>query len=133
MMTPRLQKGLTLIELTLVITVILVLMSISVYSTGAYTDWQKGRAASETLRKVYVAQRLYLADKPNTVVANLTSDDLLPYLLDSSDEFPTIEDLDGNPLTISVSVTPPVALSSGGSLYDPSGSTTDSLWDIGEY
>ena len=126
-------KGLTLIELTLVISLLLVLTSISIFSANAYSEWQKGRKASEALREVYIAQRLYLADNPHFQVENFTHEILLPYLADSPDSFPTVVDMNDNTLTISVDVTPPILLDASGAVYDESGSSSDSLWDVGDY
>jgi len=45
---------------------------------------------------------------------------------------PTITSLDDEELGINVTVSPPVVDGGGGAAYDPSGSSSDSLWDVGE-
>ena len=129
---PTTKLGVTLLEMTIVILVLLTLIGTVSFSTNAINNWQAGKEASETLRSVYVAQRTYLADHPTTAVATLTQADLLPYLPNRPDNFPTVEDLDGNDLEIKVDVSPPVVINSAGSTYDPSGKSNDSLWDVGE-
>lgn len=129
---PAHHRGVTLLEMTIVILVLLTLISTVTFSTGAINDWQAGKKASETLRSVYVAQRTYLSDYPTTAVAALTQADLLPYLPTKATTFPTVEDLDGNQLNIKVDVSPPVVIDAGGTIYDPSGDSNDSLWDVGE-
>jgi len=130
---PKTLRGLTIMELTLVMSVLVTFISTSMFFASGISDWQKGRAASETLREVYVAQRLYLADYPLVSVADLTTDDLLPYLPSQPGSFPTIESLDKQTLNIQVNVSPPVIYGSGGGNYDPSKATDDSLWDVGVY
>lgn len=124
-----LKSGLTLIELTVVIVVVLTISTAGFFSFSAYDDWKKGAAASQTLKQVYVAQRFYLSDNPNADVTKLTRATLLTYLQNSPETFPTIEDLDGNQLEIDVSVTPPMI--EGG--YDPSGNNSDGVWDVGNF
>lgn len=126
------KSGFTLVELTIVITVILTLIGVGLGVSTQYTTWQKARSASEDLRSVYAAQRLYLSDNPTAPVANLTASDLIPYLAGSATELPTIEDLDGIERQIRFTVSPPVVNGGGNTVYDPSGSPTDSLWDVGE-
>ena len=122
----------TLVEMSLVIGLLIALMSTGFYFSSAISDWKRGRAASETLRSAYVAQRTYLADYPTTDVSTLTRSQLLPYLPNSPSTFPTVETLDGNTLQVSVSVSPPVVDNGDGTAYDPSGNPSDSLWDVGE-
>ena len=126
----RLRRGLTLIELTVVIIVLLTLLTMSFVGTNSIRDWQRARTASTVLRDVETAQVEFLADNPLVDVANLTEDNVAQYLLGSPDELPTAIDLDGNELTVNFNVSPPVLLS-GGAVYDPSGSPSDSLWDVG--
>ena len=126
-------RGLTIMELTLVMSVLVTFISTSMFFASGISDWQKGRTASETLREVYVAQRLYLADYPLASVAELTTDDLMPYLPSQPSSFPTVESLDKQALDIQVNVSPPVINGSGGGSYDPSKTTDDSLWDVGVY
>ena len=129
---PRLQlRAFTLVELTMVICVLLGLIGISLYSSTAIKTWRLGREASETLRGVYSAQRLYLSDNPMASVTTLTDDLLKPYLPNKATAMPTVKSLTGSTLVIKVTAYPPV-LTSSGVVYDPSGSSTDSLWDVGE-
>ncbi|MCU0796863.1 MAG: type II secretion system GspH family protein [Akkermansiaceae bacterium] len=127
----RKPTGFTLVEMSLVIFLLIALMSTGMFASSAITKWQAGKAASETLRGVYVAQRTYLADYPTTAVSALTRTALLPYLPDRPATFPTITGLDGVARDIRVTVSPPVIIQGSGT-YDPSGNSKDSLWDVGE-
>lgn len=131
---PRLQqrfRAFTLLEMTIVVMVLLILMSVGLFSSNAIRTWRLGREASESLRSVYTAQKLYLSDNPTASVSTLTSTLLIPYLPNKASSMPTVTSLTGATLTIKVTVFPPV-LTSAGVTYDPSGNTTDSLWDVGE-
>ena len=90
-----------------------------------------GRQASETLRQVYSAQKLYLADNPTASVSSLTGALLIPYLPNQATTMPTVTSLSGATLNIIVTVMPPVVNDGTGQTYDPSGSSTDNLWDVG--
>jgi len=79
---------------------------------------------------VKAAQLMYLADYPSTPVANLTQALLLPYMPNGN--WPILPSLNGAVPTINCAVFPPVAVL-GGTNYDPSGTTTDGLWDVGQY
>lgn len=125
-------RGFTLIEMSLVIFLLIAMMSAGLFCSTAISDWKQGRAASETLRGAYVAQRTYLADYPTTDISTLTRTMLLPYLPDHPASFPTVTSLDNRTLNIKVSVSPPVVDNGDGSYYDPSGQPDDSLWDVGE-
>lgn len=125
-------RAMTLIELSVVILILLSLIGLGMHSTGRLDDWKLGRAAAETLRTVHSAQRTYLADHPTTAVTALTHAALLPYMPGAPAAMPTITALDGRQLTIRVNVIPPVVSGSGTTTYDPSGSSTDMLWDIGD-
>lgn len=120
-------KGLTLIEMTLVILLMIALSAAGFTGARAYNDWTRGREAGEVLREVYAAQKLYLADHPTEVPANLTTAGLLPYLRNRT-TFPTVTDLQGNSLAITVTDMPPTIAGN----YDPSGNPTDNIWDVGE-
>ncbi len=122
----------TLLEMTIVIMVLLALISIGLLTNNAVKNWQLGREASETLRTVYTAQRLYLSDNPTASVAALTEAMLLPYMPNQPAAMPTVKSLTGATLTIKVTVYPPVVNNSSGGTYDPSGNSKDSLWDVGE-
>ena len=135
------KKGLTLLEMTIVILVLLALTRIGLFTSTKMDEWKLGRAASETLRSVYSAQRMYLADNPMTQVADLTEAMLIPYLPNRNPAaaapatlvaaFETVKPLKGAALTFNIVVSPP-QFTQGGVQYDPSGGATDSLWDVGE-
>lgn len=125
-------RAFTLLEMTIVILVLLTLVGIGTYSSRKISTWKLGREAGETLRSVYNAQRMYLADNPTTKVSALTATQLIPYLTNGATALPTVVSEEGTTLTIKVNVSPPVVINSGGTTYDPSGSSTDSLWDVGQ-
>lgn len=122
------KSGFTLLEMTVVIVVILTLISVSAVGIRAYRDWQLGAEAGTKLRSVYTAQRTYLAEHPTEAVSTLTDAKVIPYLSNGSAALPTVEDLDGSTLTIKVDKAPPYLEGD----YDPSGSTSDGQWDVGE-
>jgi type II secretory pathway pseudopilin PulG len=122
----------TLIELTIVIMILLGLIGIGLYTSGSIRAWQLGREASETLRGVYTAQRLYLSENPTTAVTSLTNALLIPYLPSQATTMPTVKSLTNTTLTIKVTVYPPVVNNGSNAAYDPSGNPKDSLWDVGE-
>lgn len=123
-------QGLSLVEITLVIALMLALASIITYSVSSMTNWQKGRDAGEKLKSVYIAQKSYLADHPSKSYATFTNDELIPYLPNRPGAMPTAQTLEKQDLTLNVTAMPPV-YTLGGSAYDPSDSTSDSLWDVG--
>lgn len=125
------KKAFTLLEMTIVIMVLIALISLGFYSSNKMTEWKLGRTASETLRSVYSAQRMYLADNPTATVASLTPALILPYIPNTPAAMPTIKSLEGVDLPIVVTASPPYA-GTEGDRYDPSGSPTDSLWDVGQ-
>lgn len=125
------RRGTTLIELTVVILVLLSLTGVFFASSGSIGNWQKAKEAASILRDVEVAQIEFLANNPQVAPGSLTGAQVANYLPGQPTSLPTAEDLDGGTLTINVAVSPPV-LMSGGSVYDPSGSSTDSLWDVGK-
>ena len=137
----RPKKAFTLLEMTIVIMVLLALVKMSMSGFSKVDQWRLGRAASETLRSVYSAQRMYLADNPMTPVANLTEAMLIPYLPNRNPAaalpatlvaaFQTVSPLKGVALGFNVAVSPP-QFTQAGVRYDPSGGFTDSLWDVGE-
>jgi prepilin-type N-terminal cleavage/methylation domain-containing protein len=123
-------RGMTLIELTVTITVILILVSIVSLGIKPYMTYRDGRAAGEMLRSVKAAQLLYLADNPSTAITALTPALLTPYMPNGT--WPVLPPVGASTPTINCTVFPPVAVL-GGTTYDPSGSTTDGLWDVGQY
>lgn len=140
MITPRpfrrSPKAFTLLEMTIVIMVLLALMKIGLFTSGKMDEWKLGRSASETLRGVYSAQRMYLADNPTKAPTALTDALLLPYMANNAagtlTAMPKVKSLTGTTLGILVNVSPPVINAGSGVTYDPSGSNKDSLWDVGE-
>ena len=136
MKSPRLShrspRAFTLLEMTIVIMVLLALVKLGLFTSTKMDEWKLGRAASETLRSVYSAQRMYLADNPTVAVGSITTTLLLPYLPNNQTVMPTVKSLTGTNLSIIVNVSPPIINNGSGVAYDPSGSTKDSLWDVGE-
>jgi prepilin-type N-terminal cleavage/methylation domain-containing protein len=125
-------SGFTLVELSVTIAVIILLAGAASLGIKPYYAYRDGRAAGEALRSVKAAQLMYLADYPSTPVANLTQALLLPYMPNGA--WPTLPLVNNVPPapTINCAVFPPVAVL-GGATYDPSGPTTDGLWDVGQY
>lgn len=131
------KRAFTLLEMSIVIMVLLSLVSVGLFSSKKMGDWKVAREASEALRAVYTAQRMFLADHPTTSVANITATSdptygIIPYLPGGLSAVPTVKALDGKVLTIIVNQSPPRINAGSGVVYDPSGSNTDSLWDVGE-
>jgi prepilin-type N-terminal cleavage/methylation domain-containing protein len=126
----RSKRGTTLIELSVTIAVILILAGAASLGIKPYYAYRDGRAAGEMLRAVKAAQLMYLSDNPSTPVGNLTQAELLPYMPNGA--WPTLPSVNGQVPTIDCTKFPPVALL-GGAPYDPSGSQTDGLWDVGQY
>ena len=129
---PRVEAGTTLLELTVVIMVILAMIGATMFVTGGISEWRKGKLGAEALREVYAAQRSFLADNPRRAVSSLTPAELIQYLPGRSGVMPTPEAVDGSLLVVNVTVSPPVLNAVDGTAYDPSGTTRDSLWDVGE-
>mgnify|MGYP001561153161 CR=1 FL=1 len=125
------QSGLTLIEMTVVILVLLTLAGISFFAMSGYREWQRGSEASRVLRMVYHAQRTYLAEHPIESPSALTAEKIIPYLSNGSSALPTAQALDDSVLEVNVTVCPPILLDDNGNDYDPSGDTNDGLWDVG--
>jgi prepilin-type N-terminal cleavage/methylation domain-containing protein len=125
-------RAFTLLEMSIVLMVLLALVGSGFFVSSEMTKWKLGRQASEDLRSVYSAQRMYLADNPTASVANLTAALLIPYLPNQATVLPTVTSLTGAKLTILVNVSPPVINAGSGATYDPSGNSKDSLWDVGE-
>jgi len=125
------RRGLTLIEMTVVIVVLMTLVGMSMLAIGGYKDWQLASEASQKLRMVYNAQRTYLAEHPTQSVGSITADDIIPYLSDKSAALPTVQSEDGDDFMIKVTVSPPVIVDGAGEDYDPSGKSDDGLWDVG--
>lgn len=127
----RRARGVTLIELTLVILVMLSLAGVSIYFAKGMQKWNRGKDATEKLRTVYAAQKAYLADNPTVAVSSLTSALLIPYLPTGETSIPTVTSDTGTTLSIIVNVSPPVVNNGSGTAYDTSGSSSDGIWDVG--
>ena len=125
-------SGFTLVELSVTIAVIILLAGAASLGIKPYYAYRDGRAAGEALRSVKAAQLMYLADNPSTPVANLTQALLLPYMPNGTwPTLPLVNNVAPAP-TINCAAFPPVAVLNG-TPYDPSGSPTDGLWDVGQY
>lgn len=130
--TANMRCGFTLLELTVVILVLISLISIGLFTTSKLDEWKLGRNASETLRTVYSAQRMYLADNPTAAVSGLTEAKILPYMPQGTTTMPKVKSMAGTQLGILVNVSPPKVNAGSGVVYDPSGDSKDSLWDVGQ-
>lgn len=119
-------KGMTIIELSLVMAILVSLAAMVLLASGGMEKWKKGKEAGETLRVVYIAQKAYMADHPTSDVSALTEAVLLPYLANGAAVFPVVNDADGNPMAVNVTVMPAVVSP------DPSGDPDDGLWDVGK-
>jgi type II secretory pathway pseudopilin PulG len=126
----RAHAGFTLVELSLVMGVLILLAGLASLAIPPFIAYGQGRQAGEALRAVKAAQLMYLSDNPATPVANLTQAMLLPYMPNGA--WPTLPSVNGVTPTINCTVFPPVAVLNGNT-YDPSGSPTDGLWDVGTY
>lgn len=124
-------KGVTLVELTAVIAMLLTIASIALYGVSSYKDWQVGLEAGEKIKSVYQAQRLYLSNYPTKTPADITLANIIKFMPNGATSLPVVTGLDGETLTIDFNTSPPV-YKNGGANYDPSTTTTDSLWDAGE-
>ena len=125
------RRGFTLIEISMVIALILGLTAIAGLSISSVTVWKKGRTASLALEAVYVAQRSYLADHPASTLQGISSATLTTYLPAGWHVMPVMTGLDGEALVVGYGTMPPIFLN-GINRYDPSQSTSDGLWDVGE-
>lgn len=125
-------RAFTLLEMTIVIMVVIALAGIGMSVSGNINELKLGKQAGETLRTVYSAQRMYLADNPTVAVTSITNSNIIPYLPNNATSVPKITSLNGTELTIKVDVIPPVVNAGDGTVYDPSGNSKDTLWDVGE-
>ena len=124
-------KGLTLIEITIVLVVLLTLVGLSGIGIGAYRNWSLSKRAGEDLRSVHSAMRLYLADNPTLPASGVTAANITPYLPFSyGGVFPTFTDFDDNQIFVDFTTSPIVLVESQQAdavVYDPSGDPNDSL------
>lgn len=128
----RIRRGLTLVEITIVLMILMTLVGSALVINRKFGDWRRGREASETLRTVYTAQRMFLSDNPTVQVNTITAAQLLPYMPGRPTAMPTVKSLTGANLGILVNVSPPAVNNGSGIAYDPSPNRTDNLWDVGE-
>ena len=133
----RSRRAFTLLEMTIVIMILVALLGSGLFVSTKMDEWKLGRQASESLRMVYSAQRMLLADRPTLSVSAITatsdpSTGIIPYLPNQATAIPTVQSLTGTTLTIIINVYPPVINTGTGTTYDPSGNSKDSLWDVGE-
>ncbi len=127
----RFCHGFTLLEISLVMGLILGLSVMIGFGYHSVSDWKQGKNAGLSLQAVYAAQRAYMADNPTALISAVTAAQLSAYLPQGWSSLPSFVGKNGEVLTLKFSVMPPILLS--GSLpYDPSGKTTDGLWDVGE-
>jgi prepilin-type N-terminal cleavage/methylation domain-containing protein len=132
-------RAFTLVEMSMVLMILLALISTGLFASKKMNDWKLGRQASEDLRTVYAAQRMFLADNPTVAVSSITAAQLIPYLPNQATAMPIIKSLTGAALVIVVNDPDPDVhpyLKDGaGVRYDPSASPPnykDALWDVGE-
>jgi type II secretory pathway pseudopilin PulG len=129
-------SGLTLAELAIVISVLLLLASVVVMGITPYITYRDGRQAGEALRSVYAAQMTYLSDNPGVDLTSLTpaaAATAIASYLPNGASLPVLPSVNGVTPQILANRIPPVASLDGRNPYDPSGSTTDGLWDMGSY
>lgn len=129
--TRGLQRGLTLVEMTMVILMLLTLIGAGVFTSRKIGEWQRGKEASATLQTVWSAQRMFLADNPTRLPTSLTTTDIIPYMPNGATSVPSVTSLTNTQLAIMVNRFPPVVNNGSGGVYDPSGTSTDGLWDVG--
>jgi prepilin-type N-terminal cleavage/methylation domain-containing protein len=127
----RRRGGFSLIEISLVIALILGLMSVVGMNIYAMRDWQEGKDAGLSLQAVFAAQRGYMADHPTADIASVPTAQLEAYLPAGWTTMPVFRSLEDDVLTLDHSVMPPRLLL-GDAAYDPSGSTSDGLWDTNQ-
>lgn len=131
-LSKRSKRAFTLLEMTIVIMVLLALIKIGLSVSTKMDEWKLGREASESLRTVYSAQRMYLADNPTKLVSTIVAANIIPYMPNNATALPTVKSLTGSQLGIIVNQTPPVINAGSGLAYDPSGNSKDLLWDVGQ-
>jgi len=148
-------RGLSLIEVSLVIGLLLALMTMVGIGAGQVERWKRAREASVGAQAVLAAQRAYLADHPTTVVmpvgesgdvrfdlASMGSggqplalaafaEVLSGYLPLGWSGIPDAQGVDDEPLVLDFLRIPP-RWQHAGADYDPSATANDGLWDAGE-
>lgn len=127
----RRPRGFTLIEISLVIGLMLGLTALVGFNISSMQDWHKGKNAALSLQAVFAAQRSYMSDHPTADIATVSAAELQPYLPEGWSLMPTFTSLTNAPLNLDHTTMPP-RLYHSGAVYDPSGSLTDGLWDVGQ-
>lgn len=127
----RRRAGFSLIEISLVISLMLGLAAIVGFNIAAMQAWQAGKTASLNLQAVYAAQRSFMADHPSADIATVPKEQLQGYLPDGWSTLPVFVSLDYDALELDHTSMPPRLFLSG-TLYDPSDNTSDGLWDVGQ-
>lgn len=125
------RAGFTLIEISLVIGLLLGLATFAGMNISAVRDWQRGKDAALSLQAVFAAQRAYLSDHPTADIAAVSPAEILPYLPQGWSSMPVVTSLDNDALSIDHTVMPP-RLMLGSTVYDPSKTGSDGLWDAGQ-
>ncbi len=123
--------GFTLLEISLVIGLIIGLSVMIGFGYNSVSQYKRGKDAGLSLQAVYAAQRAYMADHPTANIAAVSATQLLGYLPQGWSAMPTFIGLNDEVLTLNIAVMPPTLLN-GKAPYDPSTSTNDGLWDVGE-
>lgn len=123
----RSERGVTLLELSVTLGVLVLLASIVTLGVKPFYVYRDGRAAGEALRSVKAAMQLYLADNPSAQVSTLTLTALGPYL--PGGNLPTLPQVNGTTPTIRFTSFPPASILNG-NVYDPT-PPNDGLWDAG--
>jgi hypothetical protein len=101
------------------------------FGYNSVSSWRQGKDAGLSLQAVYASQRAYMADHPTVLISEVTAEQLTTYLPQGWTTLPSFIGMSGEVLTLKFSVMPPILLL-GSNSYDPSGKTTDGLWDVGE-
>ena len=125
---PRRPHGFSLVEISLVIAMMLGLATVVGLNVTMLRDWQEGKNAGLSLQAVFAAQRAYMADHPTANIATVTSAQLQAYLPQGWPTMPAFTGLDNEALVLDHTVMPPRLLLNN-AVYDPSGKSSDGIWD----
>ncbi len=127
----RFFAGFTLLEISMVLALLLALIAVVGLSTQYIQNWKRAKDGSLALQAIYEAPRAFMADHPTSDIAIVTSAQLVPYLPQGWTVVPPGIGLDNETLTADFHQMPP-KWTYGSGVYDPSASSTDGLWDVGE-
>lgn len=127
-------SGFTLMETCIALALALAGASVVAMTAMYFVNASEGRRAGDALRAVEAAQGLYFSNNPNGSVATVTAAQLASVMPNSPGSnlnvlLPTR--LAGQGVTINFNAAPPVLVKSG-SVYDPSGNSSDGRWDAGK-